>query len=375
MISAIILAAGNGTRANLSENKMLHDYNGIPLLLHSLSVFSAVADEIVVTCRPQDEARIKKLISPYHARTCHGGNSRTESVFNALETVLGDIVLIHDGARPHVTEKLVRDCIRCTEQYKSAIPGVPTVDTAAIAVDGEIISYPVRSELYLLQTPQGYFTRDLRAAYELAFAEGNAEKFTDEGSICLKYLGLRPHIFPGDRANVKITYPEDFNVATRVGFGVDTHAFYGENEGMPLANFIKLGGVNIPSSKILKAHSDGDVLVHALMDALLTAAGLRDIGYYFPDTDERYRGADSMELLSKVLRLVEEKHLQPQNVSISVLAETPHLSPYIEAIAQSLSEALGLPRSAVGVAAGTNEKLGYVGEGKGITVYATVLLK
>ena len=136
-----------------------------------------------------------------------------------------------------------------------------------------------------------------------------------------------------------------------------------------------LAGVKIPSESGLVAHSDGDVLVHAVMDALLSAAGLFDIGHYFPDTDARFAGADSMELLREVMRLIKEQGLAPANVSVSVLAERPRLAPYIDAMKEALAAALGISPSAVGIAAGTNEKLGYVGEGKGITVYAMVLLK
>ena len=136
-----------------------------------------------------------------------------------------------------------------------------------------------------------------------------------------------------------------------------------------------LAGVRISSESGLIAHSDGDVLVHAVMDALLSAAGLRDIGHYFPDSDARFTGADSMELLREVMRLIKEQGLAPANVSVSVLAERPRLAPYIDAMRAKLAIALGISPAAVGIAAGTNEKLGYVGEGKGITVYAMVLLK
>ena len=136
-----------------------------------------------------------------------------------------------------------------------------------------------------------------------------------------------------------------------------------------------LGGIRIPHTRGLVAHSDGDVLVHALMDSLLSAAGLRDIGYYFPDTDDRFAGADSMALLAEVMRLVREQGLAPKNVSLSILAQRPRLAPHIETMRRSLAAALSLPLSAVGIAAGTNEKLGYVGEEKGITCFATVLLK
>lgn len=371
MITAIICAAGKGERAGFQGNKVLEELNGLPVLSYSLSAFSPLADEIIVVCRQEDEAHIKKLLSPVpNARLCFGGATRTKSVYNGLTEAKGEIVLVHDAARPFVSAKIISDCIESVKKYGSGVCALPATDTTVLSEDGKVVNVPPRGSVYTVQTPQGFLKEKLIAAYEQAFREGN--EFTDDSGVYAHYVE-RPFLFTGERANKKLTYPEDFTPAERVGFGIDTHAFYTEDEGRPFINFITLGGVRIPSEKILKAHSDGDVLTHALMDALLSAAGLRDIGYYFPDTDEKCKGAFSMDLLEEVLRLVHKQGLSPKNVSISILAETPRLSPYIEAIKESLSEALNLPENAIGVAAGTNEKLGYVGEGKGITVYATVL--
>ncbi len=374
MITAIICAAGKGERAGFSENKILHELNGLPVLSYSLSAFAeAGADEILVSCRKEDEKAIQALLSPFsNARTVRGGTTRADSVYNALKQAAGEIVLVHDGARPFVSLKIIKDCIESVKKYGSGVCALPSTDTTVLAENGEIRSVPPRKQVFTVQTPQGFYTEKLLKAYE-EFQKVGGE-FTDDSGIYARFVAP-PRLFEGERSNRKLTYAEDFLPAERVGFGVDTHSFYGENEGAPFANFITLGGVRVPSEKILKAHSDGDVLVHALMDALLSAAGLRDIGFYFPDTDEAFRGADSMKLLEAVLAHVKNAGFAPQNVSVSVLAETPRLSPYIETIKKSLSGALGLPLSAVGIAAGTNEKLGYVGEGKGITVYATVLLK
>ena len=206
-------------------------------------------------------------------------------------------------------------------------------------------------------------TRD--AAYEKARAEGLS--FTDESGVYAQYIAP-PHLFTGERENRKLTYAEDFLPAERVGFGVDTHAFGAER------GYVTLAGVRIPHESGLIAHSDGDVVCHALMDALLSAAGLDDIGHHFPDTDERFKDADSMELLRKVVVLLANAGYAAKNASISVLAEKPRLSPHIAQMKENLAGALGVHKNAVGIAAGTNERLGYVGEGKGITVYATVLL-
>lgn len=373
MITAIVCAAGKGERTGFNENKILRELNGLPVLSYSLSAFAPFVDEILVTVTEEDEERINALLSPFpNARIVRGGNTRSESVYHALKEARGDVVLVHDAARPFVTEQIIRDCIDSVKNYGSGVCALPATDTTVLADESRIYGVPVRESVYTVQTPQGFATKKLLAAYEQAFAENRV--FTDESGVYAAYVEP-PRLFIGDIRNRKLTFAEDFSLTEHVGFGVDTHAFYSEKEGAPLIGFITLGGARIPSERALKAHSDGDVLVHALMDALLSAAGLRDIGYYFPDTDEKYRGADSMELLAEVMRLVKEQQLKPRNVSISILAEKPRLSPYIEQIKQNLSDALSIPLSRIGVAAGTNERLGYVGEGKGITVYAMVLLK
>lgn len=374
MISAILVAAGKGERAGFQGNKILEEFNGLPVLSHSLSAFCD-SDEIVVVCKEEDEEKIQKLLSPFpNAKIVCGGKTRFESVYRGLKKARGEIVLIHDAARPFVTKKIIADCIECITKRGSGVCALPATDTIALAADERITSVPPRQSAYAVQTPQGFYREELLSCYERAIAEGKSD-FTDDSGLYLAYAKKAPALFIGERENRKLTFREDFAITARVGFGLDTHAFYGEGEDVPLIDFITLGGTRIPSEKILKAHSDGDVLTHALMDALLTAAGLRDIGYYFPDNDPKYAGAFSMDLLNEVLRLVVEQGFAPQNVSLSILAETPRLSPYIEAMKTNLSAALNLPTNAIGIAAGTNEKLGYVGEKKGITAYATVLLK
>ncbi len=376
MISVIVCAAGKGARAGFEENKILRERNGMSILAYSLSAFSQCEEvgEILVPCQKEDTARIETILSPYKiARTVRGGAFRTESVYFALCEAKGEIVLVHDGARPFVTPDTIRGCIASVKQYGSGVCAVPSVDTIALSEGGCIASVPARKSVFAVQTPQGFYTDKLLQAFRTAYDEGTEQDFTDESGIYARYIAP-PRLCEGARGNKKLTYPDEFAFADRVGFGVDTHAFYTEHEGAPFVNFITLGGVKIPSDRILKAHSDGDVVLHALMDALLSGAGLRDIGYYFPDTDDTYRNADSAELLKTVMLLLTERRLSPVNVSISILAETPRLSPYIECMQEIIATLLHLPVSSVGIAAGTNEKLGYVGEQKGITVYATVML-
>ncbi len=364
MITAVICGAGSGSRAGFSQNKLLEEYEGIPVLSRTLSPFVDLTeiDEILITCSPTDTGAFEGLIATLpKARLVAGGQTRTQSVLNALREAKGEIVLVHDGARPFLSKQSVLDCIAGVRKFGSAVCALPSTDTVALCDGGRISSVPARDDVYTLQTPQGFYTKELLAAYEQAECDNRA--FTDESGIYAAYVAP-PHIYLGERTNRKLTYREDFLSVKRVGFGIDTHAFGAERD------YITLAGVKIPSKSGLIAHSDGDVLVHAVMDALLSAAGLKDIGYYFPDSSDEFRDADSMKLLQRVVRIVKDEGLKVGNISVSVLAETPRLAPHIDGMKQSLANALELPPSAVGIAAGTNEKLGYVGEGKGITVYA-----
>lgn len=369
-ISAVICAGGKGTRAGFSENKLLKNALGIPVLERTLAAFSLPQiDEIVVAAAKDDFAQIQPLCKKYGAKITEGGATRFLSVYNALCAASGDVVLIHDGARPFVSAEVISGCIASVREFRSGVCAVPATDTLACAdTAGNVLSYPVRAATYRVQTPQGFYLNEILPAYRRAVAEGKTD-FTDDSSLYAAYVRA-PKLCAGEEKNVKLTYAEDFRKAfARVGIGVDTHAF-GKDQ-----NYILLGGVKIPAKSGLIAHSDGDVLAHAVSDALLSAAGLNDIGHYFPDTDETWKNADSMQMLAAVLSLVKQRGFVPANVSAAIQAETPRLAPYINEIKASLAAALALPVSAVGVSAGTNEKLGYVGEGKGITVNAAVLLQ
>ncbi len=373
MITAILCAAGSGTRTGFRENKVLHDLGGMPVLCHSLSAFAPFADEILVACREEDGAKISPLLSPYgNARTVPGGATRMRSVYNALKEAKGDIVLIHDAARPHVSHELIGRVLESVQKRGSGVAALPVTDTVVLTENGYVL--PPRESAFLLQTPQGFLREPLLTAYEKAVASGKT--FTDDSGIYAAYVAP-PVLVPGEAANKKLTFAEDFLPCERVGFGVDTHAFEHQEEidrGIARLNlnYITLCGTVIPSNRALEAHSDGDVPVHALMDALLSAAGLRDIGYYFPDSDGKYRGANSMELLAEVMEMIHGGGFFVANASISILCELPRLSPYIEKMRENLRAALGCEQ--VAIAAGTNEKLGYIGEGRGITAYAMVLL-
>lgn len=371
-VSAIICAAGKGERAGFNKNKLLAPLFGAPALYHTLKKFRIEEiDEVIVTSSKTDFKEISALCKPFGYRVIFGGQTRTESVKNALKAVTGDIVLIHDGARPFVEKQLILNCIESVKKFGSAVAAVKFTDTAAIARLGEISDYTDRENLFRVQTPQGFLTEDIKKAYQLA----GKNSYTDDGAVYMQFIAP-PRLIEGSESNIKLTYKHDFPreypqvspvSGQKIGFGVDTHAF-GEGKEITLA------GIKIPCGNSLIAHSDGDVIIHAVMDAYLSAAGLKDIGYYFPDTDESTLNADSAKMLEKVIEIVENAGYTGVNLSITVQAEKPRLSPYIDKMLQRLSEICKLPAQNIAIAAGTCEHLGFVGEGLGITAYCSVLL-
>ncbi|MBE5744817.1 MAG: 2-C-methyl-D-erythritol 4-phosphate cytidylyltransferase [Clostridiales bacterium] len=369
-IGVIVCAAGKGARAGFDKNKLLVPFQGSTALEKTLSAFDfPTIDEIVITASQTDFAEISALCQPFsRTRVVVGGDTRFASVYNALQTVSSDIVLIHDGARPFVTREIIERCIHSVKSFGSGVCALPCTDTIAVAEKGKIANVPDRNTLWQIQTPQGFFKENLLSAYTQAFE--NAETtYTDDSSVFAAFCG-KPTLCEGAKENIKLTHASDFtDNHSRCGFGVDTHAFGKEQ------TYITLGGVKIPAESGLIAHSDGDVLVHALMDALLSAAGLKDIGYYFPDTDEKWKNADSMKMLERVVSMLAQEGYGINNVSIAVQAEKPRLAKYIDEMKNRLSSTLKIDPTAVGITAGTNEGLGYVGEGKGITVHAYALLK
>lgn len=372
-VSAVICAAGKGERAGFGKNKLLTPLFGAPALYHTLKKFqSPLIDEVIVTASPEDLKEISALCAPFGYVAVLGGASRTESVKNALKKVNGDIVLIHDGARPFLSTALIEKCIAETEKFGSAICAVKFTDTAVFCDYGLITERLDRDRLYCVQTPQGFLTEDIKKAYELA----DRRLYTDDSAVYGKFIA-QPHIIDGEPTNTKLTYREDFMRETapknsseknRTGFGVDVHAF---GKG----NSVILAGVKIPHTMGLIAHSDGDVVLHAVCDALLSAAGLKDIGTYFPDSNPALKGADSGEMLEKVVKMLENEAYVPLNISVSVQAESPRLAPYIDDMKANIARRTGLKLTDIAVAAGTCEGLGFVGERLGIAAYCTVLLK
>ncbi len=371
-VSVIICAAGKGERAGFEKNKLLAPLYGAPALWHTLKKFNIPkVDEVIVAVAEYDLEEISALCKPFNYKVVTGGATRTESVRRALAEVTGEIVLIHDGARPFVSRELILNCIDGVKKFGSAVAAIKLTDTAVCGQLGYITDRLDRDTTFRIQTPQGFLTEDIRRAYGLA----GDKVYTDDSAVYGEFISSA-RLIDGEESNIKLTYKSDFNrelpftaACGLTGFGVDIHAF-GKKQ-----NFIKLCGVEIPCDTGLIAHSDGDVALHAVMDAILSAAGLKDIGHYFPDSDPAFKGADSAELLKKVISLISERGLKVNNLSVAVQAEKPRLSPYIDKAVARLAELTGAEKDKISVTAGTCEGLGFVGEGFGICVHSVATLR
>lgn len=316
-----------------------------------------------------------------------GGAERADSVYAGLRAAAEFaaskgmsenevMVLIHDAARPGVDIGIIEKCIDAMDICRAVTVCVPSVDSIRMISDTTLnslkneASYPIitsigvpRDLVYNVQTPQAFALDDILHAHERAKADGFAG--TDDASYA-EHIGIEVGIVPGSRANAKITTTEDLSLSTRVGTGYDVHRF---NPDKPLI----LCGTPVPGSPGLEGHSDADVAVHALMDAMLGAAGLGDIGMYFPDTDDKYKGADSMKLLAEVRDMLGNAVIS--NVDITIIAEAPKLTPYKEQMKENIAKTLGIPSNAVNVKATTEEGLGFTGRGEAIAAIATAAIE
>lgn len=369
-VAAIIVAAGSSTR--MGFDKLMYDLDGQTVLEKSLQAFDIhpAIDELVVVVGENAE-KAEPLIRKVHkpVRLVRGGATRALSVQNGLAEIKADFVAVHDAARPFVSQAVITAALNAAFRMGAAAPAVPVKDTVkVIGADGMVKYTPDRSGLYAVQTPQCFRTDLYRKALR-AVSNGDV---TDDCSI-LEMAGVPVQLTQGDYANHKITTREDLPAKReerqmRVGHGYDVHRLV---EGRKLI----LGGVEIPFEKGLLGHSDADVLTHAVMDALLGAAALGDIGHLFPDNDPSYEGADSIELLKKVKEVLDERGWRAENLDATILCQAPKLAPHIAAMRENLADALGLDVQAVSVKATTEEKLGFTGAGEGIAAHCVCLLE
>ncbi len=371
----VIAAAGSGRRMGADGNKVLLPLGDKPIIAHSLELFAALpeVDELVVVTRDVDLEIMRAIVQEFagnkKVRVVVGGRERQESVYKGLKALAGDTdwAIIHDGARPYLGADVVYRALQAVQKHQAVGIGVPVKDTIKQVRNGIVVKTPPRAELWAMQTPQIF-------AYDLILqAHAEAEKrglaATDD-CMLLEELGRPVFIVPGDYGNIKITTPDDLPVPATflVGSGWDVHRFV---EGRPLI----LCGVQIPSARGLLGHSDADVAVHALMDALLGALGRGDIGELFPDSDPKFRNISSLTLLEEVIALLHWDKLVVNNVDLTIMAEQPKLAPYKQAMRAKLASVLEISEQRVNIKATTAEGLGFVGRQEGIKATAVVSLR
>lgn len=363
-LAVVIPAAGEGKRTGLKENKMFFCLDGEPIIKKTVRAFlnHPLVDAVCVVCAEKDSERMQCILGT-DVIYAVGGNTRGESVYAGLKKVEDfDRVLIHDGARPFVSDGVISRTAENIAPGVCAVAGIKVTDTLKMLEGDRIKTTVDRNEFFRAQTPQGFMTKEIISLYE----SGKYSDLTDDSQLFEK-AGKQVKAVEGEEKNRKITTPEDVK-GTPVfltGIGYDVHRF-SENRKLVL------GGVEIPYEKGLLGHSDADVLLHAVCDAILGAAGEGDIGKHFPDTDERYRGIKSTVLLENVNGLIEEKGFRVVNVSAVIVAQKPKLLPYIAEMNENIARILKTNR--VNVAATTTEKLGFEGREEGISATATVLL-
>lgn len=378
---AVVVAAGRGVRMGAAVNKVLLSLCGEPVIRHAVRAFCE-ADEIdgVVVVASADETEQMRAALCGLEKVCAivpGGSTRQESVKNGLDALPKEarIALVHDGARPLISRELIARCIRQTEDCGSAVVCTPVTDTVKVEKDGCVVRTLDRSQLRAVQTPQCFFAGELKAAYEAAARDGVS--VTDDASV-MEHAGHSVHLLESSEVNFKLTTPEDLRRAEdiigerkfmqrlpRTGFGYDVHKLVSGRR-------LILCGKEIPWEKGLDGHSDADVAVHALMDALLGAACLGDIGRLYPDNDPAFEGADSMKLLADVLRRVKDAGYAVVHADVTIVAQKPKLMPYMDEMRRNLENAMA--GAQVNVKATTTERLGFEGRGEGISAQAVATI-
>ncbi len=380
---AIVVAAGQGTRMGGGVPKQYRLLAGVPVLEHALRPLLEAPDlaGIVVVLAAKDGYWPQTRYA-HHPRvsTAVGGASRAESVLAGLHALQAqaapdDWVLVHDAARPLLdAADLARLRAELATHPVGGLLGVPVADTLKqVDVYGTVRGSVPRAGLWRALTPQLFRHAPLHAALMAALAQGR--ELTDEASA-LEAIGQQPRMVRGSPMNLKLTQAEDWPLVQRlvtagelmrIGHGYDAHRL---TEGRRLV----LGGVEIPHAQGLAAHSDGDVAIHALCDALLGAAALGDIGQHFPDRDPAYAGIESRILLRRVMQLLHEAHLRVVNADLTLVAQAPRLAPHIPAMRECLAADLAVPVAQVNVKATTTEGMGFAGRCEGIAAHAVVLL-
>jgi 2-C-methyl-D-erythritol 4-phosphate cytidylyltransferase/2-C-methyl-D-erythritol 2,4-cyclodiphosphate synthase len=379
VVAAVVVAAGRGVRAGGLQPKQYRDIHGVPVMRAALAAFAhhpgvhLVQPVINLDDLTQYQSAAKGLIV---LEPVAGGATRQASVAAGLEALRQyhpDKVLVHDAARPFVSAALIE---RALAAAGAAVPALPVIDTVKMIADGRVVETIDRARLRSVQTPQVFGFEELLAAHKKA-AAANRHDFTDDAALA-EWAGIGVSVFDGEPNNMKLTTPEDFMRAemaqgaaltdVRTGSGYDVHAFAD-------GNHVMLGGVRIPHDRGLTGHSDADVALHALVDAILGALADGDIGMHFPPSDPRWRGASSDKFLAFAVERMRARGGQLAHLDVTLICEAPRIGPHRDAMRHRIAEIAAVSIDRVAVKATTSEKLGFTGRREGIAAHATATVR
>ena len=369
---AIVVAAGKGLRAGHDLPKQFVEWRGKPVVRHSVeALLDAGASQVVLAIPAEyEELAFESLAGLDRVSLTHGGTTRQESVARALDAISANAqrVLIHDAARPDLPREVIARLLAALKQHEGAIPVLPVVDSIAIA-DGDLMSgTAAREELRRVQTPQAFrFGAILTAHWGW-----KGDKTAGDDAQVLRAAGGTVALVEGDERLRKLTFAEDFVTSSnalplRTGSGFDVHRLEAGEE-------LWLCGIRIEHDMGLAGHSDADVALHAVVDAILGACGQGDIGQHFPPSDEQWRGAPSSSFVEHAVKLAGEAGYSVGNVDLTIICEAPRIGPHRDAMKEKLAELLGVETSGINVKATTTERLGFTGRGEGIAAQAVATL-
>jgi 2-C-methyl-D-erythritol 4-phosphate cytidylyltransferase/2-C-methyl-D-erythritol 2,4-cyclodiphosphate synthase len=381
--AAILVAAGRGLRAGAGGPKQYRTIGGQTVIFRAMQAFCQHPDVFAVqpVVNPDDIAIFNDAVASLrHQPPTRGGATRQASVHAGLEALAGekpDIVLIHDAARPFVTPAVISRAIAAAERTGAAVPAIAVTDTIKQVSDaGDVEATPDRARLRIAQTPQAFRFDVILEAHRRAARDGRSD-FTDDAALA-EWAGLTVATFEGDPANMKLTTPEDFvreeaRLASqlgdiRTGTGYDVHAF-GDGDHLMIC------GVRVPHTKGFLAHSDGDVGLHALVDAILGALADGDIGSHFPPSDMKWKGAASDKFLAYAVERVTARGGRIANLEVTLICERPKIGPLRDTMRTRIAEITGVNVSRVAVKATTSERLGFTGREEGIAATASATIR
>jgi 2-C-methyl-D-erythritol 4-phosphate cytidylyltransferase / 2-C-methyl-D-erythritol 2,4-cyclodiphosphate synthase len=383
MVAAVVVAAGRGLRAGGDRPKQYRQILGEPVIRPSLAALCAHGDISLVqpVVHPDDAALYQAAVAGLDLLPpVPGGATRQASVRAGLEALVArrpELVLVHDAARPFASAALITRAIAAARAGGAAVPVLPVADTVkTVDAEGTVTGTIDRAQLRTVQTPQAFGFAALLDAHRCAQAAGR-DDFTDDAALA-EWAGLKVTTFEGEARNVKLTTTDDFTRAeaaklaglsdVRTGFGFDVHQF-GDGD------HVMLGGVRIAHSRGLSGHSDADIVLHALVDAVLGALADGDIGVHFPPSDPQWRGASSDRFLAFAVDRLRGRGGRIAHLDVTVVCEAPRIGPHRDAIRARIAEIAGVPIERVGVKATTSEKMGFTGRGEGMAAFANATVR